>query len=260
MRATILLPSALLATLMLGAGSLQAQPLERVSPTTANQPLLLSQLGNPLQRAKNLARQAAEKYNGGLGKYRAERTMHGPTSEAPYVDNGDGSWTFTFYGGPPGWEQGGSPTIESVVTVIENGWDVSIDYNGSVRDRRWGSSQISTVRLVDPRRDTLILADVLDKPRTESASATYNIYAQVNRRWVPVYSSLRRLKLSNAPGRVKLGPEKVRLRSLKFPDGVDRSDLDLKVVVRIIYDAQNVTGRELEFEDTYRYSDLFSGL
>ncbi|HEY9608172.1 hypothetical protein [Allocoleopsis sp.] len=82
-----------------------------------------------LNRAKNLARQAAEKANGGLGNYRAELSMHGPASKSTYVDNGNGSWTFTFKGNRPGET---IPSYESVVTVSTDG-QVKIDYNGAVR-------------------------------------------------------------------------------------------------------------------------------
>ncbi|MDX2230843.1 MAG: hypothetical protein NW220_14475 [Leptolyngbyaceae cyanobacterium bins.349] len=85
---------------------------------------------NALGRAKNLARQAAEAANGGLGGYRAEAAMHGPVSAAPCVDNGNGSWTFTVKGGAPGFT---TPTQETVVTVDSNGWTVKVDYNGPVR-------------------------------------------------------------------------------------------------------------------------------
>jgi hypothetical protein len=88
-------------------------------------------------RAQNLARQAAEKANGGLGNYRAESSMYGPATKAPYVDNGNGSWTFTFKGHRPGSDV---DTYESVVTVSREG-NVSIDYNGAVRS---GTSTPST--------------------------------------------------------------------------------------------------------------------
>ncbi|WP_377475914.1 MAG: hypothetical protein P2A85_24230 [Microcoleus anatoxicus] len=81
-----------------------------------------------LNRAKNLARQAAEVANGGLGEYRAEPSMHGVSSEAPFVDNGDGTWTFSFKGSRPG---SSVYRIESVVTVSRNG-QVRIDYNGLI--------------------------------------------------------------------------------------------------------------------------------
>ncbi|MBE9127372.1 MULTISPECIES: purine nucleoside permease [unclassified Coleofasciculus] len=81
-----------------------------------------------LNRAKNLARQAAERLNGGLGQYRAESSMHGPAEKSPYVDNGDGTWTFTFKGGTPTDQ----PTIETVVTVNQTG-NVTVDYNSSIR-------------------------------------------------------------------------------------------------------------------------------
>lgn len=82
-----------------------------------------------LNRAKNVARQAAEKANGGLGNYRSELAMHGPASQAPYVDNGNGSWTFTFKGRRPDSDD---YTIESAVTVHSDG-RVNVDYNGAVR-------------------------------------------------------------------------------------------------------------------------------
>jgi len=84
---------------------------------------------NALGRAKNLARQAAEAANGGLGVYRADSSMHGPVSEAPCKDNGNGSWTFTVRGGAPGFT---TPTQETIVTVNSNGWIVKVDSNGPI--------------------------------------------------------------------------------------------------------------------------------
>ena len=85
-----------------------------------------------LNRAKNLARQAAESSNGGIRVYRAEDSMHGPASRCPYVDNGD-SWTFTFFGGRPGFT---TKTIESVVTVYKTSPRVVVAYNGVIRSVR----------------------------------------------------------------------------------------------------------------------------
>ncbi|EKQ68159.1 hypothetical protein OsccyDRAFT_2675 [Leptolyngbyaceae cyanobacterium JSC-12] len=85
-----------------------------------------------LNRAKNLARQAAEAANGGLKYYRAEASMHGPAAQCPYVDNGD-SWTFTFLGGRPGSTV---MTTESVVTVYKNTPRVVVVYNGAIRNVR----------------------------------------------------------------------------------------------------------------------------
>ncbi len=83
-----------------------------------------------LNRAQNLARQAAEKENGGLGNYRAEGSMHGPASQAPYVDNGNGTWTFTFKGRRP---DSTDLTIETVVTVAQDASKITVDYNGAFR-------------------------------------------------------------------------------------------------------------------------------
>ncbi|HEY9632974.1 MAG TPA: hypothetical protein V6D14_06195 [Coleofasciculaceae cyanobacterium] len=82
-----------------------------------------------LNRAKNLARQAAENANGGLGNYRAESSMHGPASESTYVANANGSWTFTFKGRRP---DESTPSVESVVTVTKDS-NVTVDYNGAIR-------------------------------------------------------------------------------------------------------------------------------
>lgn len=83
-----------------------------------------------LNRAKNLARMAAERENGGLSVYQADASMHGPSENSPYVDNGDGTYTFTFMGGRPGFT---TPTVESVVSVDTSDWTIDIDYNGPVR-------------------------------------------------------------------------------------------------------------------------------
>jgi hypothetical protein len=84
-----------------------------------------------LNRAKNYARQAAEERNGGLRYYRAEALMHGPVEQTRFVENEDGTVTFTFYGGAPA----APPTIESIVTVAINGWQTTVDYNGPIRSR-----------------------------------------------------------------------------------------------------------------------------
>ncbi|MBW4554141.1 MAG: purine nucleoside permease [Aphanocapsa sp. GSE-SYN-MK-11-07L] len=89
-------------------------------------------IDNPiLQRAMNLARQAAERTNGGLSKYRAQASMYGPATQSPFVDNGNGTWTFTFFGGAPGFT---TPSLESVVTIAKDGSQVTVDYNGPIRD------------------------------------------------------------------------------------------------------------------------------
>ncbi len=87
-----------------------------------------------LGRAMNLARQTAERTNGGLNYYRAEKAMYGPVSDAPYKDNQNGTVTFTFLGGAPALP----PTIQSVVTVRVDDTKVDIpvvviNYNGPIR-------------------------------------------------------------------------------------------------------------------------------
>jgi hypothetical protein len=121
---------AVFVTLIGSIGHASAQPMSgsglSIQPRSA---LTSVQLGD-LNKAKNLARQAAEKANGGLNQYRAEPAMHASGLEAPYVDNGDGTLTFTFTGGPPGYT---TPTVQSVVMVNTQTWAVRVDSNGPIR-------------------------------------------------------------------------------------------------------------------------------
>jgi hypothetical protein len=115
----------LLSFLVLSSASIKAEVVSQASPNAEG-------LGvdNPiLNRARNLARQAAEKANGGLNNYRAEPSMYGPALDSPFIDNG-GSWTFNFKGGKPDAEL----TIESIVTVEKDGSNVTVDYNGPIRN------------------------------------------------------------------------------------------------------------------------------
>jgi hypothetical protein len=133
-----------LSSLLLGStvlhGTAQAQTQTPIETTPAvesvAEPTDSTVQLNPfdLQRARNLARQAAERRNGGLEYYRADPAMHGPTINAPFIDNGNGTVTFSFTGGTPGYTV---PTVESVVTVNPaDNWAISVDYNGPIRQSR----------------------------------------------------------------------------------------------------------------------------
>ncbi len=98
------------------------------SPKTITNPSKPSYPDGALTRAMNLARQAAEKENGGLNNYRAEKSMYGPAVDSPYTDNGNGTITFTFMGGRPAEP----PSIKSVVTVSVDGRLVSVDRNDTI--------------------------------------------------------------------------------------------------------------------------------
>lgn len=100
--------------------------------TTESEPdpaVLIDQRIN-LNRAKNMARIAAEQANGGLSNYRAEISMHGPAINAPFVENDDGTLTFTFLGRRP---ESTEYTIETVVTVAKDASVINVDYNGPIR-------------------------------------------------------------------------------------------------------------------------------
>jgi lipid-binding SYLF domain-containing protein len=125
----------------LGLTSFQSnRPITSSSSSSSTRPAPSTTTGTPgaiavydLRKAKNAARQRAKETNGGLGNYQAEVAMHGPVLEAPYVTNPDGSWTFTFFGGQPGWEAySQNPTVETQVTVFPDGAIIT-DYNGRVR-------------------------------------------------------------------------------------------------------------------------------
>jgi hypothetical protein len=99
-----------------------------------------------LNRAKNLARQAAINANGGLGKYRPDPVMYGPAIQTAYARNNDGSITFRFNGSAPGIS---TPKFETVATVAANGV-VSLDYNGNPRTAVGAGSLPSTPSIDAP--------------------------------------------------------------------------------------------------------------
>jgi hypothetical protein len=99
---------------------------------TETDPALIIENLISLNRAKNLARMAAEQANGGLSKYRAESSMHGPAINAPFVENEDGTLTFTILGRRP---ESSEYTIETVVTVAKDASVVNVDYNGPIRNQ-----------------------------------------------------------------------------------------------------------------------------
>ncbi len=108
--------------IVLSALAINSRPLQ-AQPRPSSRSLI------SLDRAENLARQAAEKSNGGLQHYRAEDSMYGPAERSPHTYDGHGNWTFTFKGHSPDSD---TPTVESVVTVSSIGV-VHVDYNGPIR-------------------------------------------------------------------------------------------------------------------------------
>ncbi|QFZ90999.2 hypothetical protein [Synechococcus elongatus] len=103
-------------------------PVAPPDNTPRNQAFFLA-----LNRAKNLARAAAEQANGGLNRYVAESKMYGSGSGTDYTYS-NGFFTFQFVGGVPGWQpQGLPPTVESKISVSFDGKTVRIDYNGPIR-------------------------------------------------------------------------------------------------------------------------------
>ncbi|ERN42798.1 hypothetical protein KR51_00004140 [Rubidibacter lacunae KORDI 51-2] len=88
-----------------------------------------------LNRAKNLARQAAERFNGGLSNYRAEPVMHGDPLTASFLVGDDRqAVTFTFRGYRPRQDGAIKYVFESVVRVDLPSGETDMLYNGPIRD------------------------------------------------------------------------------------------------------------------------------
>jgi len=135
-------------------------------------PLALSQVQAPkigdahnLNRAKNLARMAAEKANGGLNRYRAENFMHGPVEGIPdygFQVNALDDITFQFLGGSPGSALNSIETAVQVRLEADN-WSVEVLYNGPPRPRilsqRQTMAQDNAISVETTRRSALKLAD-----------------------------------------------------------------------------------------------------
>ena len=195
-----------------------------------------------LNRAKNLARQAAEAANGGLRVYRAENSMHGPTNQSPFVDNGD-SWTWTILGGRPG---SSLREIETIVTVYKQSSRIVVDYNGAVRTVRnqagnWNCA-LRTARLVGQNALVLQL-DVLERPSAGSASVFYETLVRRSGRWVSVYRTEATQLIASA-SQVSLSPVVIPVDRLGLGN-VDLSGLELRTVAYANYGGQRVVLRDV---------------
>ncbi len=155
MRQFVAVSQVLLFPICLGIGqvAVYAQPSPSVTPPKAADPFFLT-------RAKNLARQAAERQNGGLRVYRAEAAMYGPAIDAPSRQNSDGSVTFTFKGGAPGFV---TPTVETIATVTPQGL-VNLQYNGPLRSVALAKVKPTPSQTQEPTQPPNPLTNPLEKP------------------------------------------------------------------------------------------------
>lgn len=98
-------------------------------------PLRAQEMGVPTVRATNMARMKAESLNGGLGVYRAAACMHQQGGGRCLVRSTAKGFVFRFPGGPPGWQQMGTPpTVETEILVAPDARSiVEVIYNGPPR-------------------------------------------------------------------------------------------------------------------------------
>ncbi|MFO8040550.1 MAG: hypothetical protein R6U67_14025 [Sodalinema sp.] len=124
----------LILLMLLTAPAVNIQPAQAQAETPTNDPALEALSLSPLDlnRAKNQARQFAERLNGGLQTYRAEPSMHGPSAESPYRVTEAGQLEFNFFGRAPG---ASNYTIETVIVVDPDTWELDMIYNGAIRPR-----------------------------------------------------------------------------------------------------------------------------
>ena len=90
-----------------------------------------------LNAAKNTARRAAERANGGLNVYRSEPSMHGDVVNAPCEAVSPEVWRFTIRGGDPeAVSIQGLYTILSIVKVDGVGSErtFTLEFNGPIED------------------------------------------------------------------------------------------------------------------------------
>jgi hypothetical protein len=119
---------------LLTAPSVNLEPAQAQAQMPMTDPALEALSLSPLDlnRAKNQARQFAERLNGGLQVYRAEPSMHGPSAESPYRVTEAGQLEFNFFGRAPG---ASNYTTETVIVVDPDTWELDLIYNGAIRPR-----------------------------------------------------------------------------------------------------------------------------
>ena len=84
-------------------------------------------------KAANQARMRAERLNGGLSRYRADRCMYALRGEGCLVSNTESGFVFRFRGGAPGWQQQTppQPTVLTEISVSADGDQIlDVPYNG----------------------------------------------------------------------------------------------------------------------------------
>ena len=84
-------------------------------------------------KAANQARMRAERLNGGLSRYRADRCMYVLRGEGCLVSNTESGFVFRFQGGAPGWQQQTppQPTLLTEIRVSADGDRIlDVPYNG----------------------------------------------------------------------------------------------------------------------------------
>lgn len=89
-------------------------------------------------KAANLARMRAERLNGGLRLYRADKCMYVTGGEGCLVSRSstDG-YIFSFKGGQPGWQQRKpmEPTVQTTIIISADAETIiDVPYNGPIKE------------------------------------------------------------------------------------------------------------------------------
>lgn len=126
------------------------------------------------------------------------------------------------------------------------GWDMSVSMEPLLN------------RNSEPVALTLNLK-IRKKPATSYANVVYQLFAQKENNWVPVYTSTGARLIANTTGDIILDPEVIPLAQLRQALGqnVDLSTVDLKALVQVRYDGVNgVKDQQIQLETLERFGSI----
>ncbi|WP_261225886.1 S-layer homology domain-containing protein [Ancylothrix sp. D3o] len=97
------------------------------------------------------------------------------------------------------------------------------------------------------------------KPVTSYANVVYQLFAQKENNWVPVYTSTGARLIANTTGDISLDPEIIPIAQLRQALGgnVDLSGVDIKALVQVRYDGgNNVKDQQIQLETLESFGSI----